>query len=240
MSGTSLPRSSAGRLFVVATPIGNLEDLTFRALKTLKSVEVIACEDTRHTLKLLNRYELKKKLISYFRPREKEKIPQILAVLEKGGDVALVSDAGTPGISDPGFPLIREALARNIEVIPIPGVAAVTAALSAAGLPTHRFVFMGFPPVKRTAARKWLAPLEFEEGTAVIYLPPRKLLIFLDLIEEILGPREVVVARELTKLHEEFARGTPEELKTSFEGRAVKGEITLLVGGKKTRRRKSD
>jgi len=236
MGGTTAPRGTGGRLYIVATPIGNLEDLTFRALKVLESVSAVACEDTRRTLKLLNRYNLKKRLISYYRPREMEKLPQIMNLLEQGGDVALVSDAGTPGISDPGFPLIREALSRGIEVIPIPGASAVTAALSAAGLPTHRFLFLGFPPVKKTASRKWLAALEEEEGTAVVYLPPRKLFSFLDLIGEVLGERELVVARELTKLHEEFLRGTAAELKARLESGTVKGEVTLLIGGKKTRR----
>lgn len=240
MSGISLPQGSRGRLFIVATPIGNLEDLTFRALKTLESVAVIACEDTRQTLKLLTRYNLKKRMISYFRPREKQKIPQILAALERGEDVALVSDAGTPGISDPGFPLIREALARKIEVIPIPGASAVTTALSAAGLPTHRFVFLGFPPVKSAAGRKWLAALEHEEGTAVFYLPARKLISFLKMIGEVLGERDVVVARELTKIYEEFLRGTPDELLERLGDRVVKGEVTLLIGGTKTRRRDSE
>ena len=140
----------AGRLFVVGTPIGNLEDITFRAVRVLGEVTAIACEDTRQTVKILNRFGLKKPLLSYFHPREGQRIPEIIGLLKEGRDVALVSDAGTPGISDPGFPLIREALREGIVVVPVPGPAAVTAALSAAGLPTHRFLFLGFPPPKRT------------------------------------------------------------------------------------------
>ncbi|MBN1224027.1 MAG: 16S rRNA (cytidine(1402)-2'-O)-methyltransferase [Candidatus Aminicenantes bacterium] len=219
-----------GKLYVVATPIGNLEDLTFRALKILKDVPYIACEDTRRTLKLLTKFNLKKHLISYFQPKEKQKIPKIIRLLKEGTDVALVSDAGTPGISDPGFPLIREAIVQNIEVIPIPGVAAVTAALSAAGLPTHRFLFVGFPPPKKEAMSNLLRTLKEESGTLVFYLPLRKLLLFCKLIQEILGERPVAIARELTKIHEEFLRGTPEELINLLSKRNLKGEATVLVG----------
>ena len=219
-----------GKLYVVATPIGNLEDLTYRALRTLESVSCIACEDTRRTRKLLARYNLKKELISYYHPKEQQKIPKIVHLLKSGHDVALVSDAGTPGISDPGFPLIREAIAQSIEVIPIPGAAAVTAALSAAGLPTHRFLFVGFPPPKIEAIKKLLRSLKAEPGTIVIFLPSRKLLMFCSLILEILGERQVVIARELTKIHEEFLRGTPENLISRLSKRVLKGEATVLIG----------
>lgn len=222
-----------GNLYITATPIGNLEDLTFRALRTLKEVDWIACEDTRRTRKLLSRYQLKKRLISYYQPKEKEKIPRIIKLLREGHDVALVSDAGTPGLSDPGFPLIQEAIKENIKVIPIPGASALTAALSASGLPTHRFLFIGFPPPKKTATRKLLLSLKEEEGTLVFYLPMRRLLFFLRLIAEILGSREVVIAREMTKIHEEFLRGTPEELIERIKKRKLKGESVLLVQGSK-------
>ncbi len=221
----------AGRLFVVGTPIGNLEDITLRALRVLGEVAAVACEDTRQTIKLLNRYGIKKPLISYFHPREGQRIPEIIRLLEGGGDVALVSDAGTPGISDPGFPLIREALKKGLEVVPIPGPSAVTAALSAAGLPTHRFLFAGFPPPKDAAVRRLLEGLAKEEATLVFYLPTRRLAEFLSAIGEVLGDRRVVVARELTKIHEEFLRGTASELSASFEERTPKGEATVLVEG---------
>jgi len=141
----------AGRLYIVATPVGNLEDITLRALRVLGEVAAIACEDTRQTIKVLNRFGIKKPLISYFQPKEGRRVPEIIRLLKEGKDVALVSDAGTPGISDPGFPLIREALKEGIPVVPVPGPSAVTAALSASGLPTHRFLFVGFPPPKKTA-----------------------------------------------------------------------------------------
>ncbi len=224
--------AGAGTLYVVATPIGNLEDITLRALRILKDVEAIACEDTRQTLKLLNRYEVRKRLISYFKPREREKIPEILAVLRRGGDVALVSDAGTPGISDPGFLLLRAALEAGIRVSPIPGPSAVAAALSAAGLPTHRFLFAGFPPPKPQAVRRLLESLEPEESTLVFYLPTRKLAGFLAAGREVLGDRRAVVAREITKIYEEFLRGTLGELAETAARRNLKGEATVLIAGK--------
>ncbi len=224
-------KSSFGKLYIVGTPIGNLEDLTFRALKVLEDVHFIACEDTRHTRKLLVRYDIKKKLISYFHPREAQKTPQIIGLLKGGNDVALVSDAGTPGISDPGFPLIREAINQGIGIHVIPGVSALTAALSGAGLPTHRFLFMGFAPPKTAATRKLLDSLKKEASTLVFFLPPRRLLAFLEEIQESLGNRQVVVAREMTKIYEEFLRGTPEELKSQIGKKTLKGEATVLIQG---------
>jgi len=221
----------AGRLYVVGTPIGNLEDITLRALRILGEVEAIACEDTRQTVKLLNRFGLKKPLISYFHPREGQRIPEIIRLLKEGRDVALVSDAGTPGISDPGFPLIREALKEGLAVIPVPGPSAVTAALSAAGLPTHRFLFLGFPPPKRTALGKLLEARAGEDATLVFYLPTRRLTEFLAAVITVLGDRRVVVARELTKIHEEFLRGAASELRASIGTRTLKGEATVLVEG---------
>lgn len=221
-----------GSLYVVGTPIGNLEDITLRALRVLKEVEIIACEDTRQTIKLLNAYGIKKRLISYFHPRENQKLPEILSWLEAGQDVALVSDAGTPGVSDPGFPLIREAIRRNIRVIPIPGPSALTAALSASGLPTHRVVFAGFPPPKKGSLKNFLARLSEAEGTLVFFLPMRKLKQFLEIAGEVLGPREAVLARELTKIHEEFIRGTVTTLGEAISDDRIKGEATLLIRGK--------
>jgi 16S rRNA (cytidine1402-2'-O)-methyltransferase len=221
----------AGRLFVVGTPIGNLEDITFRAVRVLGEVAAIACEDTRQTVKILNRFGLKKPLLSYFHPREGQRIPEIIRMLKEGRDVALVSDAGTPGISDPGFPLIREALKEGLAVVPVPGPAAVTAALSAAGLPTHRFLFLGFPPPKTAGLRKLLAARSDEEATLVFYLPTRRLAEFLEAVGSVLGERRVVVARELTKIHEEFLRGTASELSAVIGSRTMKGEATVLVEG---------
>ena len=221
----------AGRLFVVGTPVGNLEDITLRALRVLGEVAAIACEDTRQTLKILNRYGIRKPLLSYFQPQEGRRIPEIVRLLQEGKDVALVSDAGTPGISDPGFPLIRAALKEGIPVVPIPGPSAVTTALSASGLPTHRFLFVGFPPPKATGLRKLLESLAAERATLIFFLPTRKIPEFLEAAAGTLGDRRVVVARELTKIHEEFIRGTVSELAAAIGQRVLKGEATVLVEG---------
>ncbi|MFQ6038921.1 MAG: 16S rRNA (cytidine(1402)-2'-O)-methyltransferase [Candidatus Aminicenantales bacterium] len=223
--------SPKGRLFVVATPIGNLEDITLRALRVLREVSAIACEDTRQTRKLLAAYNIKKRLISYFHPRERQKMPLILSLLHQGQDVALVTDAGTPGISDPGYPLIREALMQGIRVVPIPGPSAVTAALSASGLPTHRFVFLSFPSPKREAGKKLLESVKGEPGTLIFFLPARRLKTTLNLVREVLGDRSVVIAREITKIHEEFTRKKISEVLRTLEERALRGELTLLVQG---------
>jgi len=226
----------SGRLYVVATPIGNLEDITLRALRVLGEVAAVACEDTRQTLKLLNRYGLKKPLISYFQPREARRLPEIVGHLKAGRDIALVSDAGTPGISDPGFPLIREALKEGIPVVPIPGPSAVTAALAASGLPTHRFLFAGFPPPKKAGLFKLLEGLKDEDATLIFYLPTRRMPDFLKAVLETVGNRRIVIARELTKVHEEFLRGTAEELQASLGQRILKGEATVLVEGRRRAR----
>ncbi|MGA2586098.1 MAG: 16S rRNA (cytidine(1402)-2'-O)-methyltransferase [Candidatus Aminicenantales bacterium] len=222
----------SGSLYIVATPIGNLEDITFRAVRVLGEVAAIACEDTRQTLKLLNKYGIKKELISYYQPREGQKIPLILDILKRGKDMALVSDSGTPGISDPGFRLVRDALKEGIRVIPIPGPTASTAALSASGLPTHRFLFIGFPPPKKEAGKKLLMSLRDEQATLIFYLPARRAVDFLRAVREILGDRRVVIARELTKIYEEFIRGSAQEVMNSIENRILKGELTLLISGK--------
>jgi 16S rRNA (cytidine1402-2'-O)-methyltransferase len=231
MHGENSALKPLGDLYVVATPIGNLEDLTFRALRTLGEASVIVCEDTRRTRKLLNKYSIKKKLISYYHPKESQKIPQIISLLKQGKDVALVADSGTPGISDPGYPLIREAITQGIKIIPIPGPAAITAALSVAGLPTHRFLFLGFLPPKKEATKKLLVSLKNEKATLVFYLPTRKLLSFLDLTRETIGNRQIVIAREMTKIYEEFLRGTTEELLKKLEEKKLKGEATVLISG---------
>lgn len=231
MADENRPARPTGRLFVVGTPIGNLEDITFRAVRVLGEVAAVACEDTRQTVKILNRFGLKKPLISYYQPREGRRIPEIIGMLKAGRDVALVSDAGTPGISDPGFPLIREALKEGITVVPVPGPSAATAALSASGLPTHRFLFVGFPPPKRTGLRKFLGALKAEDATLVFYLPTRRAREFLEAVSEIMGERRVVIARELTKVHEEFFRGRAGELAGALGSRVFKGEATVLVEG---------
>jgi len=222
----------SGTLYIVATPIGNLEDITLRALRVLKEVAAIACEDTRQTVKLLNKFEFRKELISYFQPQEARRIPLILDILKKGKDVALVSDSGTPGISDPGFRLVREALREGIEVVPVPGPSAAVTALCASGLSTHRFLFVGFPPPKKEAQRKTLLALKDESATLVFYLPARKAAEFLRAILETLGSRDVVIAREITKIHEEFLRGRTEDVLKSIDNKVLKGEITVLVSGK--------
>ena len=231
MTAESRADRPPGRLYIVGTPVGNLEDITLRALRILGEVEAIACEDTRQTVKILNRFGLKKLLISYFQPREGRRIPEIIGLLKAGRDVALVSDAGTPGISDPGFPLIRKALKEAIPVVPIPGPSAVTTALSAAGLPTHRFLFVGFPPPKKTGLRKFLEALRDEKATLVFFLPTRRIPEFLEAVCELLGDRRVVIARELTKVHEEFIRGKAVELAENLGRRTLKGECTVLVEG---------
>jgi 16S rRNA (cytidine1402-2'-O)-methyltransferase len=231
MSGEKARQGHYGKLNIVGTPIGNLEDLTFRALKILENVAVIACEDTRQTRKLLTRYGIKKQLISYFHPKETQKIPQIIGLLKQGKDVALVSDAGTPGISDPGFPLIREAINEGIDIHVIPGVSALTAALSGGGLPTHRFMFLGFAPAKKSATQKLLTSLREETSTLVFFVPPKKLPSFLREIKNALGDRQIVIAREMTKIYEEFLRGTAGKLLDVLQDKTLKGEATVLIQG---------
>ena len=220
-----------GTLYVVATPIGNLEDITLRALRVLKEVDVIAAEDTRHTQILLNHYGIRTPLTSYHEHNEKTKARQLMSRLERGEQIALVSDAGTPAISDPGYRLAVEAIQGRIPVIPIPGASALTAVLSAGGLPTDRFVFDGFLPAKKQERRARLRALSSETGTLVIYEAPHRLTETLNDLAEILGDREIVLAREVSKVHEEFLRGRLTEVAKQIAGREIKGELTLLIGG---------
>jgi len=223
---------NGGKLYVVATPIGNLEDITLRALKVLREVDLIVAEDTRHTRKLLDRYGIRKRLISYHEHNERERAEWIIEELKSGRKVALVSDSGTPAISDPGYVLIRRCVEEGIEVIPIPGPSAFLAALSVSGLPVHRFVFEGFLPHKSGKRRNRLRQLVEEEGTIIFYESPHRLLKTLSDMLEIMGNRRVVIARELTKVYEEIFRGSIEEALERFGTGKCKGEFTILIEGK--------
>jgi len=221
-----------GTLYVVATPIGNRDDITLRALTILGEVDLIAAEDTRKTRRFLELHALKSSLISYHEHNEAERTPKLIAKLKKGLSIALVSNAGTPTVSDPGYRLVTTALADNLNVIPIPGVSAATAALSVAGLPTDSFVFMGFPAKKKTKRRQQLSDLASETRTLIFYESPRRILTLLDEINVAMGDRYLVLAREMTKCHEEFLRGRLSEIVRQFKDRAdIKGECTLLVAG---------
>jgi len=222
----------AGTLHVVATPLGNLEDITLRAIRVLREVSLIACEDTRRTAVLLRAHGITTAATSYFEHNERWKGERILAALRAGRDVALVSDAGTPGVSDPGFRLVRDARAAGIPVVPVPGPSAAVAALSVSGLPTDRFLFVGFLPAKSAARRKALEDLAAVRETLVFYESPVRVVAALTDMAEILGDREGFLCREATKLHEEYVRGSLTELREILAARAsVKGEVVLVVSG---------
>jgi 16S rRNA (cytidine1402-2'-O)-methyltransferase len=218
-----------GTLYLVATPIGNLQDMTFRAVETLKSVDLVACEDTRHTRKLLTHFGISKKLVSYHEHNEAERSAELLEMLRKGMSVALVSDAGTPAISDPGFRIVREAISAGIAVIPIPGAVAFATAASAAGLATDAIFFGGFLPSKKGERRRRLLEVSKIPGTLAFYDSPRRLTATLVDALEVLGDRQAVIAREITKLHEEFLRGNLSELHSKVSTASLKGEIVLLI-----------
>lgn len=221
----------AGTLYLVSTPIGNLEDITLRAVRTLKEVDCIACEDTRQTRKLLEHFGVKKTLVSYHEHNERSKTPEILKRLSDGADVALVSDAGTPLVSDPGYPLVHEATEKGIRVVPIPGASAVLAALSASGLPSDSFLFIGFLPAKGARRQELIRKICASEATTILYEAPHRVLHTLDELREVLGDRAIVAARELTKIHEEFLRGTAGDvLKLLSERPSIKGEFTIVIG----------
>ncbi|MCS7208006.1 MAG: 16S rRNA (cytidine(1402)-2'-O)-methyltransferase [Fimbriimonadales bacterium] len=219
----------AGVLYVVATPIGNLQDITLRALETLKTVDLIAAEDTRHTQKLLQHYGIETPLLSFHQHSGAGRIQQIVRRLQAGESVALVTDAGTPGISDPGGALVAAAHAAGIRVVPIPGASAVTAVLSVAGLPAHRFRFEGFPPRKDSARRRFFERLRSEEATIVFYESPHRLLKTLQTAREVLGDCTVVVGRELTKQFEEVFRGTLSEAIAHWQTQPPKGEFVIVL-----------
>ncbi|HJY80753.1 MAG TPA: 16S rRNA (cytidine(1402)-2'-O)-methyltransferase [Candidatus Binatia bacterium] len=219
-------------LYVVATPIGNLEDLTLRALRILKEADLIAAEDTRHTRKLLSHYGITTPLTSYYDQIETSKAPALIEQLRAGKTIALVSDAGTPGIADPGYRLVKGAAEAGIAVVPIPGPSTLTALLSVGGLPMDRFVFEGFLPAKKSRRQSTLHRLRQEERTLIFFESPHRLLDLLADLDEIFGDRQVVIGRELTKMFEETLRGSVRELRTSLQGREIKGEVALLVAGR--------
>lgn len=221
---------SGGCLYVVATPIGNLEDITLRALRMLSEVDVIACEDTRQTSKLLNHYKIEKRMVSYHEHNELMRAAELVIELEQGAKVALVSDAGLPGVSDPGYHLISLAIRHGIPVVPLPGPTAFSAALIASGLAAPNFHFYGFLPSKRTQRRKALQQLATHTGTLIFYEAPHRIRESLSDVLAMLGDRPAVLAREVTKIHEEFLRGHVSQLLAEAKERNLKGEITLLVG----------
>jgi len=221
-----------GKLYIVATPIGNKDDITLRAVKVLGEVDLIAAEDTRETGKLLAYHKIKNNLISYHEHNETRRAPGLINKLEKGLSIALVSDAGTPSVSDPGYRLINNAIAENIRIIPVPGVSAATAALSASGMATDSFIFIGFAVKKKEKRQKQLKELADENKTIIFYESPRRILSFLDEIVETMGDRHAVLAREMTKRYEEFIRGLLSDISRKLKKRpSIKGELTLLVAG---------
>ena len=224
--------SSGPALYLVGTPIGNLEDITLRALRVLKEVDVIACEDTRQTQKLLNHYAIQTRTTSYHEHNEMTKSAELVKQMQEGASVALVTDAGMPGISDPGYRLIALAIRHHVPVVPVPGASAFLAALVASGLPTDSFRFSGFLPAKRGERRAALEAVKASPRTQVFYEAPHRIVETLTDVVEVMGEaRHVVVAREVTKLHEEFLRGRADEVLANLKAReVVKGEITLLIG----------
>ncbi|MBW2739733.1 MAG: 16S rRNA (cytidine(1402)-2'-O)-methyltransferase [Deltaproteobacteria bacterium] len=225
-------KNKDGNLYIVATPIGNRDDITLRALNILEQADIIAAEDTRHTGRFLSHHKIKGNLVSYHEHNEKKRTPDLIKKLKKGLSVALVSNAGTPSVSDPGYCLIKAAIANNIKVVPVPGVSAAITALSAAGLPTDSFVFIGFLSKTKNKRFKQLRELANEQKTLIFYESAKRILKLLDEIKLIIGDRYGVLSREMTKLHEEFIRGSMSEILQNLKARpAIKGEITLLVKG---------
>ena len=220
---------AGGCLFLVGTPIGNLEDITLRAVRILKEVDKIACEDTRHTLKLLAHYDIHKPLVSYHGHNEQTRAPELVAAMEQGDKIALVSDAGTPLISDPGHRLVTLCVQHRIPVVPIPGPSALLASLSASGLPSENFLFVGFLPARGGERRQALELLRVEDRTIILYEAPHRIAACVGDAREVLGNRNACIAREITKIHEEFRRGKLSELSVSLQARPARGEITLLI-----------
>ena len=221
--------SSFGKLFVVGTPIGNLADITYRAVDTLNSVDFIFAEDTRVSKKLLNHYNIDKKIYSYHDHSKDSEVEKLTNLLESGNDVALISDAGTPTVSDPGYRLIRECVKKGVDIVPIPGPSAVTAALSVAGLPSDSFTFVGFLPQKKGRIKK-IEQLSEINNTIILFESPHRLLKTLNQLFEILGNRQVAIGRELTKLYEEIIRGNLKEVIQRISDKSLKGEIVIMIG----------
>lgn len=230
MNMPSVEPPARGCLYLVATPIGNLEDISLRALRILKEADLIACEDTRQSLKLLSHFEIRKPLESYHEHNELTRAPELVLKMEEGARIALVSDAGTPAISDPGHRLVALCLRHHIAVIPIPGPSAIVAALAAAGVPAEEFTFLGFLPARPAERRRALRKIAGEPRTLVFYEAPHRLRAMLEDALEILGNRHAAIAREMTKIHEEFLRGRIEELISDLAKKPPRGEITLLIG----------
>jgi 16S rRNA (cytidine1402-2'-O)-methyltransferase len=220
---------NVGTLYIVATPIGNLKDFTYRAVETLQNVQLIAAEDTRHSKKLLLHYKIGTPTISYFEHNRFTRIPKIIKTLHMGSDVAIITDAGTPGVSDPAYKLVRAAIEEGIRVEAIPGSSALLAALVSSGLPTDRFLFEGFIPSKK-GRKKRLESIQDDQATIVFFESPHRVVKTLKDIYEVLGDRPAVLARELTKLHEEIIRGTVSELLTYFTQKSPRGECVLMIG----------
>lgn len=219
-------------LYILATPIGNLEDITLRAIRTLKEVDYIAAEDTRHSQILLQKYEIKKPTISFHAWSDERKLNQLLEILKDGKSIALISDAGTPGISDPGYVLVKAAIEAGIQVVPIPGPSAVITALSASGLPTHQFLYLGFLPMKKgrqTMLATFNTPA-LNDRTIVFYESPHRLIKTLTEFTQKFPTRQIVIARELTKIYEEFFRGTPQQALEHFQKKSPKGEFVIMLG----------
>jgi 16S rRNA (cytidine1402-2'-O)-methyltransferase len=219
-----------GCLYLVGTPIGNLEDITLRALRILKEVDQIACEDTRHTQKLLTHYNIHKPLVSYHEHNELTRAPELVLALEQGAKIALVSDAGMPLVSDPGHRLVTLCLRHHIPVVPIPGPSALLASLSASGLPSEEFLFVGFLPARTGERRRALEHLRIEDRTIILYEAPHRIAECVADAREILGDRPACLAREVTKLHEEFLRGKLSDIAVALAERPARGEITLILG----------
>jgi 16S rRNA (cytidine1402-2'-O)-methyltransferase len=229
---TATGAAGQGCLYLVATPVGNMEDITHRALRVLREADLVAAEDTRRSRKLLTHFGIHRPVLSYYREEEKRRSQQLLALLAAGKKIALISDAGTPGISDPGFLLVKAALDIGIPVVPVPGASALLPALVASGLPASRFVFEGFLPRENKERRARLSALRQEERTIVLYASPHRLLADLRDLQEYLGEeRQIVIARELTKVHEEFWRGRIGQALQDWENREIRGEFTLVVAG---------
>jgi len=220
-----------GTLFLVATPIGNLEDITHRAVRVLREASLIACEDTRHTRRLLDHYEIRKPLVSYHEHNEAGRAAELLGKLADGVDVALVSDAGTPLVSDPGYEIVKRAVEAGVPVVPVPGASAAVTALAAAGLPSDSFLFAGFLPLKGAKRKQALEKIRSLDNTVILYEAPHRVLHTLDELRAVLGERPMVAAREMTKVHEEFLRGTAGDIHEALARRqAIKGEFTIVIG----------